>query len=142
MVNLKLYSPLSRWFYRPSLWDEMEENWPNITMTEGLDVYEEGDQVIVKAAVPGIPADQVNVTFEDGVLRITGKSDEHEEEKNKKKVVYRLDRVASFDYTTTLPRAVDANTLDAQVEDGVVIVKAKVAEAAKPKQVHVKSKQK
>lgn len=44
-------------------------------MTEGLDVYETADEVVVKAAVPGVPADKIEVTFEDGVLRIRGKAE-------------------------------------------------------------------
>jgi len=115
------------------------ENWPEIKMTEGLDVYEENNQVVVKAAVPGVSADQVDVTFEDGVLRITAKIEEKEEEKKKKKVIYRMDRVASFDYTATLPRAIDVKSLDAKVENGVVMVTAKIAEEAKPKKIIVKT---
>ncbi|MCX7881090.1 MAG: Hsp20/alpha crystallin family protein [Patescibacteria group bacterium] len=128
-----------RWL-RPFLsWDEEEEeNWPELTMTEGLDVYEEEDRVIVKAAVPGIPSDKVEVTFEDGVLRIRAKVEEKEEEKKKRKVVYRMDRVASFDYTTTLPRPVDEKSIEAKVENGVVVISAKIAEEAKPKKIPVK----
>lgn len=116
-----------------------DEEGMEIKMTEGLDVYEEEDQVVVKAAVPGVSADQVEVTFEDGVLRITARTQSTEEEKKKKKVVYRMDRVASFDYTTTLPRAIDANSLDAKVENGVVIITGKIAEEAKPKKIAVKA---
>jgi HSP20 family molecular chaperone IbpA len=125
MVDLRLSSPLGRWFFRPMLWEE-EEEWPEITMTEGLDVYEEDDKVIVKAAVPGIPADKVEVTYEDGVLRIRGKYEEKEEEKKKRKVVYRMDRVTSFDYTTTLPRPVDEKSIEAKVENGVVVVRPRL----------------
>jgi HSP20 family molecular chaperone IbpA len=78
------------------------------------------------------------VTFENGVLSIRARSEETEEEKQKKKVVYRMDRVASFNYTTTLPRPVDEKNIEAVVENGVVIVKAKIAEAAKPKRIAVK----
>jgi len=141
MVNLKLYSPLSRMMFRPMMPD-WDEEWPQMTMTEGLDVYEEEDKVVVKAAVPGIPAQKVNVDFEDGVLRITARSEESEEEKKKKKVIYRQDRVISFDYTATLPRAIDPSTMEAQVEDGVVIITAKVAETAKKKSIPVKAKSK
>ncbi len=137
MVDIRLASPLARWFFRPTLWEE-EEEWPTMTMTEGLDVYEEDDKVIVKAAVPGVPADKVDVTFEDGVLRIKAKVEEKEEEKKKRKVVYRMDRVASFDYTTTLPRPVDEKSIEARVENGVVIITAKIAEEAKPKKIPVK----
>jgi len=129
------------WFPRSWLrpfWSEDEEEWPELTMTEGLDVYEEDDKIVVKAAVPGVPADKVEVTFEDGVLLIKAKYEEKEEEKKKRKVVYRMDRVASFDYTTTLPRPVDEKSIEAKVENGVVIVSAKIAEEAKPKRIPVK----
>ena len=139
MVNLRLSSPLARLLYRPVVWDDEEESeWPAITLTEGLDVYEDGDTVIVKAAVPGVAEDKVEVTFENGVLSIRARSEESEEEKQKKKVVYRMDRVASFNYTTTLPRPVDEKNIEAVVENGVVVVKAKIAEAAKPKRIAVK----
>jgi HSP20 family protein len=127
----------SRSWLRP-FWSEDEEEWPELTMTEGLDVYEEDDKVVVKAAVPGVPADKVEITFEDGVLRIKAKYEEKEEEKKKKKVVYRMDRVASFDYTTTLPRPVDEKSIEAKVENGVVLVTAKIADEAKPKRIPVK----
>lgn len=122
----------------PTVWDENE--WPEITMNEGLDVYETESEVIVRAAVPGVPADKVDVTFEDGVLRIKAHSEETKEEKEKKKVVYRQQKVSSFDYTTTLPRAVDAEHIAADVKDGVVTVKAPIAQAAKPKKISVVSK--
>ncbi len=129
----------SRRWMRPFFSSIEDEEWPEIKMTDGLDVYEENDQVVVKAAVPGVSADQVEVTFEDGVLRITARTEETEEEKKKKKVVYRMDRVASFDYTTTLPRAIDARSLEAKVEDGVVVITGKIAEEAKPKKIAVKA---
>ena len=50
----------------PSLWNEDE--WPVVSMNEGLDVYETDNEVVAKAAVPGVLADKVEETFEDGVL--------------------------------------------------------------------------
>lgn len=134
------FDPFTRSFLKPFFSWEDEEDMPELTMTEGLDVYEEDDNIVVKAAVPGVPADKVEVTFEDGVLRIKGKVEEKKEEKEKRRVVYRMDRVVSFDYTTTLPRAVDEKTLEAKVENGVVVITAKIAEAAKPKKIPVKTK--
>jgi len=129
-----------RWGWRwPSIFEE-EEEWPELAVTEGLDVYETADEVVVKAAVPGVPADKIEVTFEDGVLRIRGKVEETEEEKKRKKVVYRSQRMAAFDYTTTLPRAVEADKLEAEISDGVLTVKAPIAAAAKPKKITVKAK--
>ncbi len=134
------FDPFSKNWVRPFFSWEDEEEMPELTMTEGLDVYEEEDNVVVKAAVPGIPADKVEVTFEDGVLHIKAKVEEKEEEKKKRKVVYRMERVSSFDYHTTLPRPIDEKTLEAKVENGVVVVTGKIAEAAKPKKIPVKTK--
>lgn len=120
----------------PSMWDEDDMD---MTMNHGIDVYETENEVIVNAPVPGIPADKVDVTFEDGVLRISARYEESEEEKKRKKVIYRQQRVSAFDYTTTLPRAVDANTISAEVHDGIVTVKAPIAQAAKPKKISVKA---
>ncbi len=133
-------SPLARLLYRPVMWDDDEQDWPQMTMTEGIDVYEEDDKVVVKAAVPGVSPDKVDVTFEDGVLRIRAKVEETQEEKDKKRVTYRMDRVASFDYTTTLPRPVDSQSIQAVVEDGVVVISAKIAETAKPRRIEVSKK--
>lgn len=119
---------------------EDDDNWPTVKVTDGLDVYETDKEVIVKAAVPGIPADKVDVTFEDGVLRIKAQSEETDEEKKQKKVVYRQQRMSFFDYTTTLPRAVDGSNISANVKDGVVTITAPIAEAAKPKKITVNTK--
>lgn len=135
------FNPFSPWFSEKffSLWED-EENWPQVKVTEGLDVYETDSDVVVKAAVPGVPADKVEVTFEDGVLRIKAKVEEKKEEKEKKRVVYKQERMSYFDYTTTLPRAVEADKITAEVSDGVVTIKAPIAEAAKARKITVKTK--
>ncbi|MBP7967536.1 Hsp20/alpha crystallin family protein [Candidatus Woesebacteria bacterium] len=137
MTNIRLVSPLSRLLYRPMMQD-WEEHWPTMTMTDGIDVYEEGDKVCVKAPVPGIPAENVDIEFENGVLRIKARYEEKQEEKDKKRVVYKQERISAFEYTTTLPRPVDAKSIEAEVVDGVLKVTATIAEEAKPKKIPVK----
>ncbi|MBP6989242.1 Hsp20/alpha crystallin family protein [Candidatus Shapirobacteria bacterium] len=122
--------------FKPFLWDEDE--WPEVKMTSGLNVYEEGDQVIVEAAVPGIPSDKIKVTYEDGVLRISAKSEDKDVEKKGKKIIHQWNKVASFEYTTYLPRPIDSKSLEAKVKDGVITVSAAVAETAKSKEIEVK----
>lgn len=138
MANLRLATPLARMMFRPVMPD-WDEEWPAITMSEGIDVYEEDDKVVVKAAVPGIPAEKVDVEYENGVLHIHARYEETQEEKDKKTVVYRQDRVSSFDYSTTLPRTIDPKNIEAVVSDGVVTVSARVAEEAKRKRIPVKA---
>ena len=127
---------LQRRFFQPIF---EEEEWPELTMTEGLNVYEEGNDVIVEASVPGIPEDKLSITYEDGVLHIEGRLEEKEEEKKKHKVIHRMQRVSSFNYTTYLPRPIDEGKIDAVVKNGVLTVRAPIAEAAKAKKIPVKT---
>lgn len=128
------YKPLID--FKPFLWDEDE--WPEMKMNSGLNVYEEGDRVIVEAAVPGIPSDKIKVTYEDGVLRVSARSEEKDVEKKGKRIVHQWNKVASFEYTTYLPRPIDTKSIDAKVKDGVITISSKVAETAKSKEIQVK----
>jgi len=115
------------------------EDWPELTMTQGLNIHEEDDKVVVKAVVPGIPEDKLYITYEDGILHIRGSVQETKEEKEKKKVVYRKQMISSVDYTTYLPRAIDSGKIDAEVKNGILTIKATVAEEARPKRIVVKT---
>lgn len=128
---------LQRQFFQPILEDH--EDWPELTMTQGLNVYEEHNDVIVEASVPGVPEDKLEITYEDGVLHISGRSEDKKEEKNGKRIVHRMQRVSSFEYTTYLPRPIDDKHIEASVTNGVLTVKAPVAEQAKPKRIPVKA---
>ena len=122
--------------FKPFLWED--EDWPETKLTNGLNVYEEDDKVKVEAAVPGITSDKIKVTYEDGVLRIFGKTEDKELEKKGKKIIHQWNKVSSFEYTTYLPRPIDSHSLEAKVKDGVVTVSAAIAETAKAKEIEVK----
>lgn len=110
-----------------------------VTGMGGLDIYETDNQIVVKAPVPGVSPEEVNVVFENGVLRIQARHEETEEEKKAQKNIYRKQRLTSFDYTTTLPRPVEADKITAEVSEGVVTVNAPISEAAQPKKIPVKT---
>jgi HSP20 family protein len=117
-----------------------EEELPSV-VAEGLDIYETEEAVVVKAPVPGVPPDEVSVTFEGGVLRIQARHEEAEGERKEKKTIYREQRLTAFDYSTTLPRAVEAEKIEAEVKDGVVTVTAPLAKEARPKRITIKMSQ-
>jgi HSP20 family protein len=139
IVRIDPFNMLNRSFFRPIL-DEDWANLPEMRMTEGLDVFETDTEIIVKAAVPGIEPEKVRVNFEDGVLHISAKEQEKEEEKKKKKTVYRRERVTSFDYVCTLPRPINSEKLSAEVENGILVVKAPIAATSKSKAIPVRTK--
>lgn len=105
----------------PTFWDEDQ------TEDTGLSVVEQDDEVKVTAPVPGLKADQVKVTYENGVLRISGE--------NKQKYSF-----SSFDYETTLSRTIDVSKLKAELEDGVLTISAPIAPESKAKQITVTTK--
>ncbi len=139
IIRFDPYIQLQRQFFQPLLEDN---EWPQLTMTEGLDVYEEAGYVIVEASVPGIPENKLEITYEEGVLHVKGRSEEKEEEKSKNRIVHKMQRVSSFEYSTYLPRPVDDSQMEATVKNGVLIVKAPIAETAKSKRIPVKTSSK
>lgn len=136
IVRYDPFSLLNHPFFRPLA--DITEEWPEYTLSDGLNVYEEDNQVIIEAAVPGIPGDKLDITYEDGVLHISGRVEEKEEEKKKNRIVHRQQKVSSFNYTTVLPRPIDPESVTAQVENGVVRVSAQIAKAAQAKKIPVK----
>ena len=128
-----------RWGRWPSLWDD-EEDWPEIPSTgRGLDVYESGKEVVVKAAVPGVDPQKVEVTYEDGRLWI--KAEVEEEEKDKK---YYRKSARSFNYSLDVPQVNPAaEPKSAEVEGGVLtVIFAKAQPKKKTKRITVKAKAK
>jgi len=115
-------------------------NWQDLTSTQGIDMYETNDELVVKAPVPGVPEDKVEVTVEGNILTIKAEFEETKEEKDKKKVVYKSTRQSTFNYSTSLPRMVDGSKAVAEVENGVVKVIIPKAEEEKPKKIEVKKK--
>ncbi len=126
-------------------WDPMRAvmNWGNVwdddsflpATPDNLDVYETKDEVVVKAAVAGVDPDKVEVTFEKGVLTITG-SEEIEEKEDKK--FYRKSS-RSYSYRVAVPGTLDLSSEpSAEVKNGVIAVSFKKAEEAKPKKISVK----
>ncbi|MBN1263384.1 MAG: Hsp20/alpha crystallin family protein [Candidatus Pacebacteria bacterium] len=137
MAIIKWRDPLNlvpRSFW-PSFWPE-EDFWPE--EKEGLTVYETENEIVVKANVPGIPADKVDVSFDGGILTIKAEYEEAEEEKKKKKTVYRQARAARYYYTASIPCPVKTDKVEAEIKDGVITVTLPKAEGTKPRKIKVR----
>jgi HSP20 family protein len=124
-------SSLLRW---PNIWEDDDFGVANIG-SENLDVYETKDEVVVKANVAGIDPDKVEITFDKGVLTITGQ--EESEEKEGKKYYKKATR--SYSYRVAVPGNIDlAGEPEAKVNHGIVSVTFKKAEEEKPKKISIK----
>ena len=101
-----------------------------------IDFYEEDDQYVVKADLPGLNKKDVNVSLEDDVLTITGERRDEREEKET--TYYRTERVSgSFRRVFRLPAAVNEKKAKARFTDGVLEISIPKAEEAKPKQIDI-----
>ena len=102
-----------------------------------LDVVESGEDYVVKASVPGINPDDVEITIEEDVLTIKGdyaKDSETEEET----YLIRERRAGSFGRSIRFPVEVNAEAVDATYENGVLTLTVPKVEEMKPKRVEIK----
>ena len=104
--------------------------------TPALDVYEDKDNLYVRAELPGMKREDINLTLHDGSLSVSGQR--KSEDKFKDSEVYRSERFfGRFQRTVTLPAPVEAEKVKAQYKDGILTVTLPKAEEAKPKQIDV-----
>jgi HSP20 family protein len=104
--------------------------------TPALDVFEEKDNVIVKAEVPGMKREDIEVSLHDGLLSISG--ERRSQENHQEAEVYRAERFfGRFQRTVTLPTPVAADKVKAQYKDGILTVILPKTEESKPKHIDV-----
>jgi len=102
-----------------------------------LDLAETDDAVVVKAELPGIKSDDVEVLLQDDVLTIKGEKKEEKEEKTKN--VHHVERAyGAFQRSFRLPATIQGDKVDATFKNGVLTVTLPKAEEAKPKAVKIK----
>jgi HSP20 family protein len=102
-----------------------------------VDIYENDKQeVVIKAELPEVKREDINVTFENNVLTLKG--ERKVEESTKREQFQRVERhYGSFTRSFTLPNTVDASRIAASYKDGVLTITLPRREEAKPKQISV-----
>jgi HSP20 family protein len=102
-----------------------------------LNVWEEKDNLIVEAELPGMQLDKLEIYVNEGnELTIKGERQPSAPEKG---TWHRQERgFGHFSRTITLPSLVDADRVEARFEQGVLRITLPKSEAAKPKQIVVK----
>jgi HSP20 family protein len=95
----------------------------SIGWNPAMEIVEKDDALVVTAELPGIPAKDVDISVEDGVLTISGeKKEEHEESKDDARYHMWERRYGAFRRTLTLPQAVDAEKISAKSDDGILTI--------------------
>lgn len=104
-----------------------------------VDLYQTDDDIVVCASLPGMKADDVQISVTGEMLTIKG---EFKEKQDKKDKSYHLreQRFGSFERTVGLPGQVQADKANAEFEDGILTITLPKSEAIKPKSITVKAK--
>jgi HSP20 family protein len=103
-----------------------------------LDVVEEGDNILVHASMPGIEPDNIDVTVENDVLTIKGRSSMEREHKEGN-FLMKERRTGSFHRSLRLPDTVDADKAVPHYDKGVLTVTLPKVEAKKARKLNVVS---
>jgi HSP20 family protein len=126
-------SPVS-WFRRPfptKFFSGVEETTPSV------DIFEEGDELVLKAELPGMEKDDVRVNLSDNILTISG--EKKREEKVERSNYFRLERSeGSFTRSFRLPLDVEAGKAKATFKKGILEMRIPKTEEAKKKVIEVK----
>ena len=104
-----------------------------------IDLYQTDDEVVVKAAIPGVKADEVQINVTSDVLTIKGEVKQKNEVKEK---AYHLreQRWGAFERSVALPTDVKADQAKADFEDGVLTITLPKDEKARTKMISIKAK--
>ena len=102
-----------------------------------IEVYEEKDDVVVKAEIPGIKKEELEVNVTDDLLTIKGEK-KKEEEVKEKGYYYSERSYGAFERSVQIPRAVHADKARASFKDGILEVRLPKTEEAKRKEVKLK----
>ena len=104
-----------------------------------VDLYETSDSVVVRASLPGVKPEDIDISVTAGVLTLKGESKEDHEE-NTENFYRRERRHGTFVRQFTLPAEVDSAAASAVSEHGVLKLTLPKAEVAKPKTIKVQAK--
>ncbi len=146
MSNMIRWEPLREVMSLRELMDRMLEepftrgmNPGGMLSAPAVDLYQTDEEVIVKASLPGVKPDEINISVTGDVLTIRG---EVSEEKSTKESTYHLRerRFGSFSRTIPLPTVVMAEKGKADFENGILTLTLPKAEELKPKTIAVKAK--
>ena len=106
-----------------------------------LDIYQTPNEVVVKAALPGLKPEDVSIDITGETLTIKRES-KAEQEVKREDYLYQERRYGAFSRSVVLPSGLEPDKAEATMEDGVLILTIPKAEAVKPKAIKVKAKEK
>ena len=115
---------------------DTDSTWQPVIWDLALDVAENKDEFLVKATIPGINPDDLEITFTDNVLTIKGEAKDDKEIKEEQYHI-RERRYGTFTRSITLPNNIKGDNIEASYDAGILTLKLPKIEAVKPKKISI-----
>jgi HSP20 family protein len=135
------FRPMSLFEDIDRLADRMWNSWTPFTLAEGrvpsTDMYEEKDELVMKAELPGIEQKDLDITLEGDRLTITAEKKEEEVEDAEHHTRERY--YGKYYRSVTLPYPVKEDKISATLDNGVLELRLPKADEAKPKKIEIKA---
>ena len=136
LIQRRNILPLAHWPF--GIWGDFERFRPTISAPAklGVDVVRNDNGYLIEASLPGFDVDDIEVTVDRGVLRISA---EHQEDETKEpgKYVVRERYAGKFQRALRIPESVDVDTATTAYKDGVLTVELPVRETDQPHRLPV-----
>jgi HSP20 family protein len=114
------------------MWGGREESW-----LPAVDVFDKPEAVVLRAELPGMSLDDIQIEVEDNVLTLKG--ERRFEEKVDDERYCRIERrYGSFQRSLALPQGAKTDEVEAEYADGILTVTVPKAEEVKPKQIPIR----
>jgi HSP20 family protein len=148
MANITRFNPLSEMVTLRSAMDRLFDDsfvspltWRGFNgeaAAPAVDVHETADEIVVTAALPGLKAEDVDITMTGQSLTIRGEFKE-DDKVERGQYLYRERRFGTFQRQLQLPVRVQSDAATATFENGVLTLSIPKAEEVKPRQIQVKA---
>ena len=103
-----------------------------------IDLYEEGDNFVVEAQLPGVKPEDIDINVENGVLTIRGET-KSEQQRTERNYVIREQRSGRFSRSIRLPETADPDASQATFDHGVLRLTLPKSERARPRRIPIQS---
>jgi HSP20 family protein len=123
--------------YFSNLFEELER-FKTGGKDQGLTIYDEKNNIVIEAAMPGLKSEEIEINLNKGTLWIKGAKKEETTDKDKK---FYSKSTRSFSYSIALPEQVDeSQEPEATYKDGILKITFKKAKISEAKRINIKNK--
>ena len=113
----------------------VEQNRKIPTVSPLVDIYENDDEILLHADMPGVVKDNIKVNIDNGTLTLLAVRNLE----TKKSAIWEEFGNVEYKRSFSVPQTIDVSKVDAELKDGVLRLHLPKSEAAKPRQIEIKA---